>query len=143
MALFQFNNTNPIEIQLIEKPVYAAIGMLGNLGAFAGDLNNKSETLSLWSISHPKESLFLCGIITSKSKSINHRLKAIDIDVAINVTKYDYIENERFVSLIEYLEGNVTDPVHIWTTFGKPSYPNAVERQIMRKSQVKYRILQH
>lgn len=139
LALFQLNNTNPIEIHFIEKPVYAAIGMLGNLGAFAGDLNNNSKigSMSLWSVSHPREALFLCGIIASESKSVSHRLEAIDLRVSVNVSNYKFNESERYVSLIEYLDGNVTDPVSIWESLGKPSYPNAFERQAMRKSQVR------
>lgn len=136
LALFQMNNTNPVEIQFIEKPVYAAIGMLGNLGSFAGGLKNESDTMSLWTTSHPKESLFLCGIICSESKVKNPGSKAVRIHIVVNVTDYQYVEGERYVSLIEYLEGAVTDPVYLWKSFGKPSYPNAVERQIMRKSQV-------
>lgn len=142
LALFQLNQTNPVEIQYIQKPVYAAIGMLGNLGTFAGDVKNHSETgtLSLWTVSHSQESLFLCGIITSKSQIVEYELKPIDVNVAIDVSDYKYVEGEMYASLIEYLEGNVTDPVYSWKSFGKPSYPNAVERQIMRKSQVSNRL---
>ncbi|KAG4070034.1 hypothetical protein HA402_013694 [Bradysia odoriphaga] len=137
LALFQLNNTNPIEMHFIEKPVYAAIGMLGNLGAFAGDLNNNSEngTMALWTVSHPNESLFLCGIVVAESKLTNDQWKVIDVSVSMNVTDYKYVDTEKYVSLIEYLEGNVTDPVSLWKSFGMPSYPNAAERQIMRKSQ--------
>lgn len=138
LALFQLNETSPVEIQFIEKPVYAAIGMLSNLGAFAGDVKNQSQTgtISLWTISHPKESLFLCGIVTSETKFIDRENESIDINIAFNVSEYKYVEEERYVSFIEYLEGNVTDPVYLWKSLGKPSYPNADERKVMRKSQV-------
>lgn len=141
LALFQLNQTNPVEIQYIQKPVYAGIGMLGNLGTLAGGVKNHSETgtLSLWTMSHSKESLFLCGIITSESKEVQHELKAVDVNLAIDVSDYEYVQGEMYASLIEYLEGNVTDPVSQWDSLGKPSYPNAVERQIMRKSQVSNR----
>lgn len=141
LALFQMNNTSPVEYQFIEKPVYAAIGMLGNLGAFAGGIKNVSETgtMSLWTISHPKELLFVCGIVSSESSIINFGLKAVDVHIAINVSDYKYVEHERYISLIEYLEGDITDPVYMWKSFGKPSYPSGIERQIMRKSQVSNR----
>lgn len=137
LALLQLNNTNPIEIQFIQKPVYAALGMLGNLGAFATNLTNNSETgtLSLWSVSRRKESLFLCGIITSES--YDHQVNAINFNVSIELNGFDsYNEWERYTSLVEYLDGNVTNPVYWWESFGKPSYPNALQRQIMRESQV-------
>lgn len=143
LALFQLNDTNPIEMQFIAKPVYAGIGMLGNLGSFAGDLSRDSEngTLTLWTVSHPKESIFLCGIITTtESKLMNDEWRRVDVNVTINVADRNYVETEKYVSLIEYLEGNVTDPVSLWTSFGKPSYPNAAQRQIMRKSQVKVKL---
>lgn len=138
LALFQLNNTNPVEIQLIQKPVYAALAMLGNLGTYAGSLNNISGTgiMSLWTKSHPNESLFICGIISSELKLINQELKAVNINVAMNITDHKYVEGERYMSLIEYLEAEVTDPVYAWKLLGEPSYPNAIQRKIMRKSQV-------
>lgn len=138
LALFQLNYTNPVEIQFIQKPVYAALGMLGNLGEYAGALNNISETgiMSLWTKSHPNKSLFVCGIISSESKSMNPELKAVSINVSLNIAGYKYVEGERFMSLIEYLETNVTDPVYVWKLLGTPPYPNAYVRRMMRKSQV-------
>lgn len=139
LALFQLNNTKPVEMQFIEKPVYAAMGLLSNLGAFAGDVKNVSETLSLWTTSHPNESLFVCGIVSSATKLMNRGSKAVDVNVTINVSEYKYVERERYVTLMEYLEGEVTDPVFVWKSFGQPSYPSAVERQIMRNAQVSNR----
>lgn len=138
LALFQMNNTNPLEIQLIQKPVYAALGMLSNLGAYAGALNNISGTgiMSLWTKSDPKEALYVCGIISSELKLTKKELKAENISVGVNISDYKYVEKERLMSLIEYLEADVTDPVYVWKLLGAPSYPNAYERRMMRQSQV-------
>lgn len=136
LSLFQLNNTNPVEIQFIQKPVYAALGMLGNLGAYASALNNVSGTMSLWTKSLPEESLFFCGIVSSELKLMSQELRAVNINVAINTSEYKYVEGERFMTFIEYLEADVTDPVYVWKLLGSPSYPNAYERQMMRKSEV-------
>lgn len=143
LALFQLNQTHPVEIHFIEKPVYAAIGMLVNLGAFAGPVINESETgsISLWTVSHPLKSLFVCGIVVSETKLRNRVLESIDFNIAIDVSDYKHVDGERYMSLIEYLEGNITDPVYVWKSYGEPPYPNAVQRQIMRKSQVSTRLM--
>lgn len=138
LAQFQLNDTNPVEIHSIQKPVYAALGMLSNLALYAGALNNITGTdiISLWTKSHPNKPLFVCGIISSEFKLMSQRSTDVNITVVMNTADYASSVGERFVGLIEYLESDVTDPVYVWELVGKPSYPNAIERQMMRKSQV-------
>lgn len=137
LALFQMNNTNPVQTQFIQKPVYSALGMLSNLATYAGALNNisGSTVMSLWTKSHRNEPLYFCGIVSSDLKS-SQELKETVLNVTLNVTGYKLIGGERFMSLSEYLESGMTDPVFVWKSLGEPSYPNATERQLMRKSQV-------
>lgn len=138
LTRFQMNLTIPKHVQFIQKPVYAALGLLsslGNLSTMYKKMNNNDISfISSLSLTH---SGFYGCVIILKSKELsnyydgNNRIIIIKLKLPSQHTK-----NYRIKYFVEYLENNVTDPVQIWKYYGSPAYPNNTVRLAMRNAQV-------
>lgn len=130
-ARFQMNLTRPPHIQMIEKPVYAALGMLATLGERAGSVNSLSSGIKyLLSYGKRKDPKYVSAIFTCGSTDAIRK-------VVVNLNN---TSGRRLVYFVEYLERSRTDPAAVWRTYGRPPYPNDTIRLAMREQQVRYYI---
>lgn len=127
LARFQMNETRPPHVQMIEKPVYAALGMLATLGERAGSVRSlKSGIKYLISYGKRKDSKYVSAILTCASTDAFRK-------VVLNLKN---TSRHQLVYFLEYLERDRTDPAAVWRMYGQPPYPNETVRFAMRKQQV-------
>lgn len=126
-ARFQMNLTQPPHVQFIQKPVYAALGMLNYLGKYANQLVTLQNASYIVTQDQQSNSLFISVIVMSAEANE----KLID---AVNLT----IKTQKIngIYFVEYLEQKQTDPAHIWKIHGSPAYPSEMIRAEMRLHQV-------
>lgn len=131
-ARFQMNLTRPPHVQMIEKPVYAALGMLARLGERAKAVKSlKSGIKYLLSYGKCNDPKYVSAILTCGSTDVIRK-------VVLNLKNtFGY----QLVYFVEYLEHHRTDPAAVWRSYGRPPYPNDTVRFAMRKQQVRTYIL--
>lgn len=147
LAHFRMNNTGqPPDVQIFEKPVYAAMGMV--TVAFAVDAHvangwqgaaEEDGTGCRWMVS--SDDSFGSVVLVSGGQNVSQNVKLskdhhwkdqIRVDIK---TTYDSMD---WWWMAEYLEQNTTDPHHVWQHNGRPSYPDAALRKRMRSVQVSH-----
>lgn len=128
------NNTNPSYSQFIQKPIYVALGMLGNLGEYAKDLRilNENNINILTTTNNPNMTSYLAILFFSNDIKNHHS--------QLNITlKSQYFnsndDDNKIAYIVEALITDITDPVKIWNYYNKPSYPNSTIRYAMRSVQ--------
>ncbi|KAL5277584.1 IDUA family protein [Megaselia abdita] len=128
-ARFQMNKSQPIYSEFIVKPVYVALGLLGNLGSYAGDLeeqkilDNKIKILKTVGALNTKLPNFLAWLIVAT--------KNTEQKYSFNVL-VENPSNATFALLIETVEPETTDPAWIWNRYDRPSYPERKFLELMR-----------
>lgn len=128
-ARFQMNKSQPIHSEFIVKPVYAALGLLGNLGRYATDveeqkvLDNKIKILKTVGTINTETPTFLAWLIVATKNTENK----YNFNVVV-----ENPDNKTFALLIETLEPEITDPSWIWNRYDRPSYPERKFLQLMR-----------
>lgn len=125
LTRFQMNETTPRHVQFIQKPVYAALGMMANLGGYLDEIveNNGSNVIHM----STKSVGFVATIITTLDTTNSQSVVSLDLNVRSNASTYTVF--------VEVLEQNRTDPAAIWRRHGKPPYPNPMIRRKMRENQ--------
>lgn len=136
LAHFRMNETKPPHSQLVQKPVYAALGMLAKLGTRAADvemvnMDTKHSVQVLRTVSGglggPGQ--YMATIFLSPEEA-GPKMTAFHHKYTLNMS----IANESaFVT--ELLVPKETDPYYIWQQAGSPAYPNATLREAMRRAQ--------
>jgi L-iduronidase len=151
LARFKMNLTRPPHVQFIQKPVYAALGMLANLGELASGTFEVCQELICLSLSiflvhslkipnqnltylitrnAENASLYICIIAVynrdCSNKTFRHSLEISHLNISTSTSKY----------FVESLQTNATDPVSVWRAAGSPAYPNGKLRRKMRLAQV-------
>ncbi|EDW52562.1 alpha-L-iduronidase [Drosophila sechellia] len=136
LAHFRMNETEPPHSQLVQKPVYAALGMMAKLGSRAADvelvnMDTKHSVQVLRTVSGglggPGQ--YMATIFLSPEEA-GPKMTAFHHKYTLNMS----IANESaFVT--ELLVPKETDPYYIWRQAGSPAYPNATLREAMRRSQ--------
>ncbi|XP_017857775.1 PREDICTED: alpha-L-iduronidase [Drosophila arizonae] len=134
LAHFRMNETNPPHSQFVQKPVYAALGMLAKLGTRAADLevvnmDSKHSVQVLRSISGNGGAQYMATIFLSPEQA-GPQLTAYHHKYTLNMS----IANES-AFITELLVPHSTDPAHVWQQAGSPAYPNATLREAMRRAQ--------
>lgn len=128
-ARFQLNLTRPPHVQMIEKPVYAALGMLATLGERAGSVKSLNSGIKyLLSYGKRKNPIYISAIFTCGSTDGVRK-------VVVNLNN---TSGRQLVYFVEFLEKDRTDPAALWRTYGQPPYPNDTVRFAMRQQQVRY-----
>lgn len=132
MARFSMNLTDPPHVQFIKKPVYAAMGMLASLGAYASDVRTSDNMTCLTSISEN-----YAGIICTSS-DFQDSVETRPYIIRINVSEVlpGISDGNDGAYFMEYLRAKVTDPFEVWNAWDKPAYPNRTVMQEMRKAEV-------
>ncbi|XP_060644750.1 alpha-L-iduronidase [Drosophila nasuta] len=134
LAHFRMNETQPPHSQFIQKPVYAALGMLAKLGIRAADLelvnmDSKHSVQVLRSISGNGVAQYMATIFLSPEQA-GPQLTAYHHKYTLNMS----IANES-AFITELLVPHSTDPFRVWQQAGSPAYPNATLREQMRRAQ--------
>ncbi|XP_061396143.1 alpha-L-iduronidase [Musca vetustissima] len=129
LAHFRMNNSVPPYSQFIQKPIYAAMGMLSRLADMAASpiaiktsngltLNvlkttaNKGQPMySSWLVVPANESAYVNTMVT---------------------TNFHLCGNEVNAFIVEVIDQQLTNPVRIWRQFNSPPYPNSTVREVMR-----------
>lgn len=118
------NLTVPPHTQFIQKPVYAALGLLNYLGKYAARMETHTNISYVVSQDRSKNPLYFSAILVSSSDS---GLDAVNLVIPPKISG---------ICFVEYLEQHRTDPAYIWNSYGKPAYPNKMIRAEMRRHQV-------
>lgn len=127
LARFAMNHTQPKTVHFIQKPVYAALGMLAKFADYATAVNvNKHIRYLITQSQH-----YVAAILLSGKANRMHSLR-IQFDVA----EWTNTSRRKFVYFAEYLHENNTDPYSVWMKYGRPAYPNVTVLASMYQSQV-------
>ncbi|XP_002074298.3 alpha-L-iduronidase [Drosophila willistoni] len=136
LAHFRMNETHPPHSQFIQKPVYAALGMLAKLGTRASDMelvnmDTKHSVQVLRSISggvggqgQYVATIFLSPEEAGPQFTVYHHKYTLNMSIA---------NESAFIT--ELLVPQSTDPYYVWQQSGSPAYPNASLREAMRRVQ--------
>ncbi|XP_016924337.3 alpha-L-iduronidase [Drosophila suzukii] len=136
LAHFRMNETIPPHSQFIQKPVYAAMGMLAKLGNRAAavelvnmDTKHSVEVLRTLSggVSGPGQymaTIFLSPEEAGPKRTAFHHKYTLNMSIA---------NESAFVT--ELLVPQTTDPYYLWQQAGSPAYPNVTLREAMRRAQ--------
>ncbi|KAH8276397.1 hypothetical protein KR018_000286 [Drosophila ironensis] len=136
LAHFRMNETDPPHSQFVQKPVYAALGMLAKLGSRAADMElvNMDTTHSVQVLRSVSGGLggsgqYMATIFLSPEEA-GPQLTAFHHKYTLNMS----IANES-AFITELLVPQATDPYHLWQRAGSPAFPNATLREAMRRVQ--------
>ncbi|KAL9925933.1 alpha-L-iduronidase isoform 1-T2 [Glossina fuscipes fuscipes] len=134
LAHFRINNTVPPHSQFIQKPVYAAVGMLSRLAELSTKAefvtcsrNYSMKLLKTKSLEAGKPLYFSWLLLYTDMAYFSGRC-IINIQIPLN-------SPEMFAYIAESLDQSHTNPYKVWQSFGSPPYPNAIERRTMRLQQ--------
>lgn len=129
LSRFAMNNTQPKTVHFVQKPVYAALGMLGSLANQATKLETKRNVSYVLSIGEQ----YAAVILFSTTRS----LKNIEINFAID-NWIKSIPRATFAYFAEFLDQQRTNPYSVWTSYNTPAYPNDTVFAKMMHAQVSY-----
>ncbi|XP_017469197.1 PREDICTED: alpha-L-iduronidase [Rhagoletis zephyria] len=137
LAHFRMNNSQPAHSQFIQKPVYAALGMLSKLATLAADVetitlnNSNNELWLLKTCSIENTPLYLSWLLLPQENTTtlgNFTLR--------RQLPFTLCAKENFAYIIEILEQGHTDPAHIWRAKANATpFPNKTQRAEMRYAQ--------
>lgn len=131
-AHFRMNETESPYSELIEKPVYAALGMLSHLADHATKVFTAKNATYLTTIGDKYTSVLM---ISNGKGTTQLRLKMNLVDFIASSTSQSYDNTTAYTYFVEYLQTNRTDPFAVWKQYGWPSYPNETVLNKMRRAQ--------
>lgn len=132
------NDTNPPHSQFIQKPVYAALGLMSRLGSWASKMlrfqNNTYEMLATTSSPFKPSGnyWYFNWLLWSTSTNITELRLQFEPGLYVNQS---LIKDFTWAFIAEALDQSSTNPVKVWRQFGRPAYPNATVRSAMRSHQ--------
>lgn len=137
LARFQMNNTTPKHVQFVQKPVFAALGLIANLGRRAGTVHaRKNESLSFIITTSNKRnsSFYSCILLWShvNLKSFSNKSKAFEIEIR-NVTQNHSSDDDIFF-FVEGIDNKRTNPFMVFTKNKSPNFPDFKLFEEMRQS---------
>lgn len=132
LARFQMNNTTPKHIQFIQKPVFSALGLMGNLGPRAGKVNKlKGENISfVVSTNKNLEKFYACILLWShvNLKTFANKSKTFEIEI-------EKVDGDELFYFVEGIDNSRTNPWGLWKSRGSPDFPDPNVFEAMRKAQ--------
>lgn len=134
LAHFLMNNTNPPHSQFIQKPVYAALGLLSRLADMASDIQtvetmNGQRLKVLKTYTSDKSQLYISWLIMPQEGMTYGNHEKIILYQSNMCSK---VANSFILEIIDQYN---TNPYNVWRSFNSPSYPNASVRELMRREQ--------
>lgn len=138
LARFQMNNTTPPHSQFIQKPVFAALGMMGNLGPMAYDMQRKQEwhgnKVTYLSTVGSDSHFYLATILVLRPSTELNRTR--DDNATFKLELPQYHGNTTIWYAVEGLLQFLNDPYYYWKHNGSPDYPSPSLRDTLHKLQV-------
>lgn len=122
LARFAMNNSHPKTVHFIEKPAYAALGMLSSLAIAASEIKIKDDITYIISMGN----MYSAVLLLSESSAI--QVIKINLDIASS--------NNSFAYFAEFLDQQMTNPYSVWKYYNEPAYPNETVFAEMMHSQV-------
>lgn len=133
LAKFSMNQTVPETIQFVQKPVYAALGMLGGLAKYSTKMYRESNISYILTLSNN-----YAAILLTKSDDNNRDMNETEINISIrNWTSRSSNSDKEYVYFGEVLNSDQTDPYSIWMKYNRPSYPSEEVWSEMLRAQVR------
>lgn len=127
LARFVMNNTQSKTVHFIQKPVYAALGMLSSLTNIATEMETRKNTSYVISIGE----LYAAVLIISTEQSRN------DYSLEIKLNKPWAASNVSFGYFAEFLDQTRTNPYLVWKKNNMTAYPNDMVLDEMIHAQVR------
>lgn len=122
LARFMINNTHPKTVKFIQKPVYAALGMLSALAKKATKFHTQDSVNYILTLDKQYAAVLLLSTEQYRSEL------EITINIKWNCTTFGYFA--------EFIDQEQTNPYAVWLKFNKPSYPNETVLFEMQRTQV-------
>lgn len=122
LARFMMNETHPKSVIFIQKPVYAALGMLSSLTNTATKFYEQKKVSYLISLSKQ----YVAALLLSAEQDY------FDLKITMS-SKWNCT---AFVYFAEFIDQERTNPYAVWSKYNKPSYPNDTVLFEMRRAQV-------
>jgi L-iduronidase len=133
LARFQMNNTTPKHVQFIEKPVYAALGLISYLGDFASSMKtSKNISYVITSNGNNSAKFYACSLVTSHVNLNQYISKTKKYEIIID----NLPKRNDLVYFAEFIDNKKTNPSKIYHAIGKPAYPEYKFLVEMRKAQI-------
>lgn len=129
LARFVYNNTQPKSVIFIQKPVYAALGMLSSLANAASETITEKNITYVLSIGKQYAAVLLISCKDSQTDQVQIQFKSIK-------NHWKNSTNTTFGYIAEYLDQQKTNPYLVWLRYGRPSYPDATVLKDMIHAQV-------
>lgn len=123
-ARFQMNMSIPRHSEFVQKPSFAALGFLANLGSRADLVRRMTNGLTILKTTSRSESYY--SILMVGARNAKQKLN-------VNFTGLD--TKKSFGVLVEVLEKDGKDAFSIWQRRGAPPYPTAELLDEMRRGQ--------
>lgn len=124
LARFMMNNTHPKSVKFIQKPVYAALGMLSGLARKATKYNTYKNVSYIVTL----DEQYAAVLLVSNEQIPSNHLISIAMNLKGNCSKIAF--------LAEFVDQEQTNPYSIWLKYGKPAYPNDTVFLDMQHAQV-------
>ncbi|XP_069877750.1 alpha-L-iduronidase [Dipodomys merriami] len=142
-ARFQVNNTCPPHVQLLRKPVLAAMGLLALLDgeqlwaqvSQAGEVLSSNHTVGvLASVHHPEDvaDAWRATVLVYASDDIrahpNH-------SIPVTLDLHGAPPGPGLVYVVHYLDNQLCSPDHVWQRLGRPVFPSAAQFRLLRAAE--------
>lgn len=141
-ARFQVNNTEPPHVQLIRKPVLTVMGLLALLGEtqvlarVQSSAGTNDSTVGVLASSHKPKSpggsdSWQAAVLVYNSDDNSTSTDTDDVTVSLN----GLAAHDGLVSVVYYIDNNVTNPYQLWRSMGSPDFPTAEQFRRLRSVQ--------
>lgn len=129
LARFQMNNTKPQHIQFVQKPAFAAIGLVASVGEMAGEVSKvKGENVS-FVVTKNELSSYSCIVLWSQVDTrVNYKNKSQKVEISV----VNLMRDDELFYLVEALDAKRTNPSNIYNQFNKPAFPDPNLMRLMR-----------
>lgn len=135
LAMFSMNQTVPETIQFVQKPVYAALGMLGGLAKYSTKVYRESNISYILTSSDNYAAVLLTSSDDDNDRHINET--EININIRNWATGRSTNFDREYAYFAEVLNSDQTDPYSIWMKYNRPSYPSMEVWSDMLHAQVR------
>lgn len=129
LARFRMNETKPVTTEFVQKPVYAALGLLAQMASYATKVYTTRNMTYVVTLGERYAAVLLISNgQTSITAPVRLKLNIGEfVGSAMNTTFFSYI--------VEHLQPNRTDPFAVWRQHCRPSYPNETTFMEMYQAQ--------
>lgn len=134
LAKFSMNQTVPETVQFVQKPVYAALGMLSSLAKYSTMVYRDANISYILTLSDNYSAVLLAS-----SDDDNWNMNETEINISIQNWANGRSTNldRKYAYFAEVLNSDQTDPYSIWIKYNRPSYPSEEVWSEMLHAQVR------